>query len=309
MAEVSHHHEQTDWFGASGAILAVVFWSAGNLIVRSVDMPGLQIAFWRIALGAVVYGAALKASGRTLSLDQLKRSAPAGLAIGAEIGVFFVALKATTVANATLIGALQPIVLLAFGVRRFGERVSPWLLGTAAVALGGVGLVVFGSSSQPIWSPRGDVLAFVSMLLFAAYYVLAKQARATIPAFEFQTAIWVWGTVLLLPAAMLDAGGVAFPSSTNWLWLAILLAIPGTGHLLMNWAHGRVSLTLAAMTSLGVPILSTVGAALFLDEAIGGWQIPGIVVVVAALVVVITRGAVVERKAAPPPPTPRPTRF
>ncbi len=283
--------QRTDRLGLGAAIFAVVFWSAGNLIVRGVDMSGLQIAFWRMGLGAVVYWAVLTATGRRLAFEQLKRSAPAGLAIGAEIAIFFVAIKATTVANATLIGALQPIVLLVFGARRFGERVPRWVIGLSLVALGGVALVMYGSTDLPVWSPRGDVLAFASMLLFAAYYMLAKRARTDVPAFEFQTAVWIWGTLLVMPAALIEAGGVAVPSPEHWLWLAILLAIPGTGHLLMNWAHSRIQLSSAAVLSLGIPILSVVGAAIFLDEPVGGWQIPGIAIVVLTLVIVVRRGA------------------
>ncbi len=282
---------RSDWLGIAGAIGAVVCWSAGNLLVRGVDLSGLQTAFWRTVLAAGVYAAALAASGRRLSRRQLLVSAPAGLAIGAELGVFFIALKTTTIANATLIGALQPIMLLVFGARRFGERVPGWVLGMSLVALGGVAMVVLGSTSQPIWSPGGDALAFAAMLLFAAYYVFAKHARAAVPAFEFQTAVWIWAGLLLLPAAAIETGGLVFPSWPTWLWLSTLVAVPGTGHFLMNWAHGRIRLTTAAVVSLGLPVLSTVGAAIFLAESITGWQYPGIVIVVVSLTAVIRRSS------------------
>ncbi|NIS35124.1 MAG: DMT family transporter, partial [Actinobacteria bacterium] len=267
---------------------------------RGVDLSGLQTAFWRTVLAAAVYAAALAAAGRRLSRRQLWLSAPAGLAIGAELGVFFIALKTTTIANATLIGALQPIVLLVFGARRFGERVSGRILGMSLIALGGVAMVVLGSTSQPIWSPGGDALAFAAMLLFAAYYVFAKRARAGVPAFEFQTAVWIWAGLLLLPAAAIETGGLDFPGWSTWLWLSTLVAVPGTGHLLMNWAHGRTRLTTAAVVSLGLPVLSTVGAAIFLSESITGWQYPGIVIVVVSLTAVIRRSNDVGGAADPP---------
>ena len=280
--------------GLLAAVTTIFFWAAGNVIVRLVDLPGLQIAFWRIGAAAAAYWLILVAMGRTLRWEHLKKSAPAAVAIAFEIAVFFVALKATTVANTTVILALQPIVLLFFGLRRFGERVTVRLVGLAMVALAGVALVVFGSTAKPIWSPRGDLLAVVAMLLFALYYVFAKTARQEVPALEFQTAVWVIGTFLLLPVAVIDAGGLVVPELRHWTGILVLLAVPGTGHFLMNWAHSRVKLSVTSLLTLGLPVLSTIGAALFLDESIVGWQLPGIVVVVAALAVAIRREALLQ---------------
>ncbi len=275
--------------GLIAAITAILFWAAGNVMVRLVELPGLQLAFWRIGLAAAVYWIILVVAGRKLTLEHLKASAPAAIAIGLQIAVLFTALKATTVANATVIVALQPIVLLFFGLRRFGERVSVRLVALAFVALAGVALVVFGSSGAPIWSPRGDLLAVGAMLLFALYYVFAKTARAAVPALEFQTAVWVIGTVLLLPIAVVDAGGIVVPELRHWVGIAVLLAIPGSGHFLMNWAHSRVKLSVTSMLTLAIPVLSTIGAAIFLDEPLAGWQLPGIVIVVAALAAAVRR--------------------
>ncbi len=286
--------------GLAAAITAIVFWATGNIIVRRIDLAGSQIAFWRIAATAVIYWLILLGAGRKLTWRHFRRSAPAGIAISLEIALFFIAIKATTVANTTVIGALQPVVILFVGLRRFGERVTVRLVGLAAVALLGVALVVFGSAAQPIWSPRGDVLAFLAMLLFAAYYILAKDARYDVPAFEFQTAVWIVGTIILLPLAAIDAG-LAVPARQHWPGLALLMLIPATGHFLMNWAHTRVKLSVTSLLTLGIPVLSTVGAALVLAEPAGGWQTAGIVIVLAALAETIRREARLRRAHAAPP--------
>ena len=98
--------------GLLAALGAMTMWSAGNIMVRSIDMPGVQIAFWRITLSAVVYTLFLRIRGRTITVSEFRESAPAAIAISVEIAIFFVAIQHTTVANATIIGALQPILLL-----------------------------------------------------------------------------------------------------------------------------------------------------------------------------------------------------
>jgi len=277
--------------GLVAAVTAIVFWAAGNIIVRSVNIGGAQLAFWRVLATAIVYWIVLLLIGRRLTWQHIKTTTPAAVAISIELVLFFVALKTTTVANSTVIGALLPIVILLFGIRHFGEKLSGRMVTISLVALGGVALVVFGSTTQPIWSPRGDVLAFVAMLFFAAYYMFAKAARNKVRAFEFQTALWIVGSVVLLPFAMWEAGGLVVPELEHWRGILLLMLIPASGHFLMNWAHPRVKLSITSVLTLGIPVLSTLGAAFLLDEPMVGWQILGMAIVISALALVIQREA------------------
>jgi drug/metabolite transporter (DMT)-like permease len=271
----------------------VTFWSVGNVMVARLDLPGLQIAFWRLLLGAVLYGLVLYAGGRRISLHTVRLVAPAGVVLGLEIGVFFVALHSTTVANATTIGALQPIVLLVVASRRFREPVGRWLVGGAVVAIGGVTLVMFGAGAGMGLNLRGDLLALVSMFLFSAYFALVKDVRHRVDTFTLQTTSMAVGALVLLPVAAVDAGtiGLPFPSGTQWAWLAALLAVPGTGHLLMNWSHLHVPLSLTGLMTLGIPVISAAGAWAALDQAVTATQGVGMAIVIGVLVLVVRRDA------------------
>ena len=277
--------------GLSAASVAVTFWAAGNIMVTKVPLGGLQIAFWRILLAAVVYAGFVVISGRRITLAHLRRSALTGATIALEIAVFFVAIKSTTVASATVIGSLVPLLLMGVAARQFGEKVTRFLVGIGVVSLVGVALVMSGSSSSSTWSLRGDLLSVVALVFFAAYFALGKAAREHVPALEFQACLWIVGAVVLFPIAVIDAGGVVVPSASNWLWLFGLLAVPGTGHLLMNWAHPRVRLAISSMLTLAVPVLSTIGGVVFLDQSVQAVQVIGIAVVLAALSLVIRREA------------------
>ena len=54
-----------------------------------------------------------------------------------DIVLFFSALKHTTVANATVVGALQPALVLVVAGPLFGERITKALVAATAVAVGG----------------------------------------------------------------------------------------------------------------------------------------------------------------------------
>lgn len=277
--------------GLAGAVLGVTCWAAGNVMVVEAPMDGLQIAFWRILLGAVVYTVAVYVSGRRITLAMLKAVAPAGIVISIEIAVFFVAIRETEVANATVISNLTPIALLAIAAHSFNEKVTRLLMGVTAVSMVGVVLVVFGSTQHTTWSPLGDSLSFVAMLFFAAYFALAKRGRETVSILEFQACLWIAGSITLLPVSVVDAGGVDWPSTTQWIWLCALLAVPGTGHLLVNWSHNHVRLVITAMLTLAIPVMSTIGAVVFLDQTVNAVQITGMVITLAALSLVVRREA------------------
>src|SRR5690606_17458689 len=72
--------------------------------------------------------------------------------------------------------------------------------------------------------------------------------------------------------------------------LAIVL-IPGTGHVVFNWAHAHTTLVTTSLLTLAMPVISTIAAALFLDQRVVLVQALGIVVVLVALAVVIVGDA------------------
>ncbi len=279
--------------GRLAAIGAVFCWSAGNVVVAQVDMGGLAIAFWRLALGALVYGIGLHLAGRRITWSQVRLAFPVSVVFGLELGVFFASLHHTSVANATTIGSLQTIVLMVVASRRFGERIGAWLAGVALVAIVGVAVVMFGGGGNAGLHLRGDLMALGAMVLFSAYFVLAKDVRARIDTFTLQTLTMSIGAVVLLPMAAFDAGRIlpGWPSGSQWAWLCLLLAVPGTGHFLMNWAHLHVSLSLAGMLTLAIPALSAFGAWLALDQGLSLVQVAGMTVVVVSLVFVVRHDA------------------
>ena len=282
--------------GRIAAVFAVVCWSAGNVIVARLDLSGIEIAFWRQFLGAVVYGMVFILIGKRFTWSQIKLAFPVAILFCSEIAVFFTALNITTVANATIIGALQPIVLIIVAGGKFGEVITKRLVGISIFATGGVAVVVLGSSNDVSWSPLGDLLALLAMILFSAYFVAVKSVRVHIDTFTLQTLAMFIGSIGLLPFLVIFQGSTSgFPALTQneFLWIVVLLIVPGSGHFLMNWAHLHVSLSLAGLLMLAIPVLSAGGAWVFLDQSVSILQVVGGAVVIFALVIV-TRDDVVS---------------
>ena len=281
----------TEWhpLGLVAVGAAVTCWGVGNILVRQVDLPGLELAFWRLVLSSVIYvGIVLARRGR-VTWAQFRACLPPAVMIGLWLITFYQSIKATTVTNVSMIVSLSPVVLLGPAVRRFAEPISLKLLALVAAALAGTSLVLFGSTSVPTWSLRGDGLAVLALLCFSANMALSKEARQKVGVLEFQAIVWTVAMVVVAPPAILLSDDLSFPGMTDWLWVLVLLAVPGSGHLLMNWAHRHVRITVSSMALLGAPPITMVGAALFLDEPIRIAQVVGGAIVIAAVAGVIRR--------------------
>ena len=291
----------TDWrlLGLAAVSGAVMCWGTGNILVRQVDLVAAQLAFWRLALSALIYWTIMLARRGRVTWPQLQACLPSAVMLGLWYIAFYEAIKSTTVTNVAMIVSLVPVVLIWPAMRRFAEPVSLTLLALVAAALGGTALVLFGSASVATWSLRGDGLAVLALLLFSGQMAFAKQARQQIGVLEFQAVAWLVALVVVTPPAVLTGGGLSLPDTADWLWVAALIAVPGSGHVLMNWAHNHVRITVSSMALLGAPPITMVLAAVFEDEPIKTAQVIGGVIVIAALAGVIRRDAQVTTRYGP----------
>src|SRR4051795_5123911 len=277
--------------GTLGALVAVVMWGGASVLAKSADhVDGLTLAFHRLWVGALAMLVIFTLRGGRLRLRLLWAALPAGVAFAGDIGLFFTAVKHTTVANATMISALQPALVLFVAGPLFGERVRASDVGWTAVALLGVVVVVFGSATTPSWSAFGDVLAVLCLFAWTAYFIFGKQARAHLDAVEFVTAMSVVAFAALAVVALGSRHDLAVPDGGTWaVILALGLGTGGIGHFLINWAHGHAPLVLTSLLTLVIPVIAMAGAAVFLDEDVVAAQVVGAVVVLGALTIVVRR--------------------
>ena len=275
--------------GRGAAIGAVGFMAFGPSIVKKVEMEEMAFVFWRLGIAAAFYAVVLILAGNRLRWIDLKRSAVGGVIFAVNLVFFILSMRRTSAVNAVVIASLQPILLLVVGHRLFGERPHRSVYVGASVAFVGVVVAMAGSGAGGVATWSGDLMAFVTMVLFAAYYVASKQARAEMDSITYQLSLTVVATVVLLPIALVVEGGVALPSDGDWWMVAAMAIIPGTGHLLTNFAHGHVTLTQMSLISLLFTAVAPLYAWWLIGERIAGQQGVGMAVVLIALSFVVTR--------------------
>ena len=101
----------------------MVGWAASGVIAKGISELGVfAVVFWRMWIYAFIVLIFLKVRGTPLRKESLRVSWRGGISLGADIMRFFTALRLTTVANATVIGSCQPLLMLLIVGRLFGER-------------------------------------------------------------------------------------------------------------------------------------------------------------------------------------------
>ena len=130
------------------ATIAAAFAAAAAVVMTGAAggaRNATTFTFWRLWLGAALMLAVLAVTGRRPSRADIRASIPGGVLFGLNLVLFFSAIKATSIADVLVIGALQPALVLLVAGRLFGEHVDRAELAWIAVSVLGVVVFVLGS--------------------------------------------------------------------------------------------------------------------------------------------------------------------
>jgi drug/metabolite transporter (DMT)-like permease len=293
------------------ATAAMVAWGLTGILVVLTKEPGLVVALERLVLGVPFVGVLLAVTGRRLDWSTFWRTVPGGVLLCADVALFFSAVKLTSIADATVIGALQPALVLFVAGPLFGEKpVRADFLWTA-VAIAGVGVVVLGSGGTGHHQVLGDLLALASVCSWTGYWLVSKQARLVrrpatgdeasispgrqaIGTIEYTSGVMVVAPVAMVPVALVSGQHFTVGTPTDWLWIGLMTLGPGGAHLASNWAHRFVGVTVSSVIVAANPVVAAGAAAVFLHQSLGLMQIIGGLAAIMAVAVVAGRAVRIE---------------
>ena len=264
-------------------------WGLATVIVKGIDLGSLVLGTYRFAIYGFVLVAFAAARGNPVSVRVMRDSMWGGIALGADIAFFFSAVKLTSVANATVIGALQPVVIAVVSIPLFGERISTRNIALGGLALAGAVTVVLSGAEESTSALSGDLLAAGALLSWAAYFIFSRQAKEKISSQEYTTGTSIWTAAINLPLAIAFGQDLSWPDTTSWIWLLILTFGSGLlGHSLMNWSIQQIPLWISSTFTLLIPVVATVAAWIWLGEPLTGVQVLAMGVVLLALAGIVT---------------------
>lgn len=277
-----------------GACLAVFVWGFGPLLVRGIDASAGAVVFWRFLLAQPIMIAAAYMTGGRLTWPLLRRALLPAVLFAGSMGASFLSFQQTSIVNATLIGSLQPALLLFIAPFVFGTKSSGRRIGFAVVAFTGMALVVAGAGATGGASMSGNLWAVVNLVLWTWYFVLVQRIRDDgVHAASLVAAVFLMAGLVAAPVTLFLSDDVGSVGAKGFALLMAMVLGPGLiGHGMMTWSQRHLDIRTASLLGLASPVISTIGAWLIYSQELRSLQVLG-----GAIVLVGLGGIVVDHRA------------
>lgn len=284
-ASAKQSFRQRDDIHVIAALTAVFAWGIGPIFNKTMSVDASAIVFYRILIGAPLMYAMALLTGGGVTVDLMKRTALPGILFALSMITGFASVMMTSIANATLITTVQPVLVLFIAPKMFGERLRPRQILYSVCALGGVLLVVLAAASTSGAHLSGDLLSVANVFVWTGYFVLSKKRRlAGVHSWSYLSAVFLWSAVVVLPYGLIFSNDLGDMTNGDWGRIVAMAVGPGiVGHGLMTWAQSHVDVTLASLLGLLSPVISTGLAWLILDQKLTMWQSVGAIGVLISL--------------------------
>lgn len=274
--------------------LCGVFWSTAGVLIKLVEWNAVAIWSVRCAICAVALFLLRRPSLRGITRAEWH----AAIMLCFTTGLFVVANKLTTAANAILIQYSAPVWVALLGHWFLGERASR--LDWATIGLVLVGITLFFFEDLTLDHMAGNLVALAAGVAFAFGAMTLRRAALTTgvtgaPVDPLRPLFLgnVIGAVVGVPSWFVGEG----PDATGWLALLALGVVQQAFAYLCYAAAIRHATALEAMLIPVIePILSPLWVAFVFAEWPGGWALVGGVLVVGA---VTLRGVLSARSSRP----------
>ena len=280
---------------SAAALIAVAFGAAmtgfAPIFARLSEVGAIPTAFHRMAFASLALGLLLallpapteRRQARALDILLL---AAAGVFFAGDLGFFHAALANTSVANATLLVNLAPVLVGLGAWALFGERPSRRYLGGLALAMAGALWLSAAAARSAETGLTGDLQAVAAACFYAAYLLTLKRLRTVFSA----AALMFWSSAaaaVVLLAVTLALGETLLPGSLEG-WAAVA-ALGLIGHAIGQGlvAQGLKQLPVAysALVLLLQPLVAAAAAWAVFNEALLFGQLAGGLLLLFGLVV------------------------
>lgn len=281
--------ESSDRLLYSGVIVvALVSVAHAAIFVRMAEADSLVIAAYRMLIAAVIlmpfviYGARDELRGLTRREWVLIALGSVFLALHFATWIEGVAL--TSIANSVVLVTLTPVWLALWSLVVLRRPPGARLWAAIILAVGGSGVMAWGSMKLGPETLLGDGLALAGGLFFAAFFLVAENVRRRVGVMIFVVLVYAGAAVLLwIPVLGLGLPVAGFSGQTYFALVAIAVVSQVIGHSGFNWAVKAISPMVLALTLLSEPVLSAALGWMYFREGVGTETVIGGMLVLGAI--------------------------
>jgi drug/metabolite transporter (DMT)-like permease len=201
----------------------------------------------------------------------------AGAAFALDLAFWHYGITLTSVAKATILSNLTPVIVTGVAWLVFRERVRPLFLAAVALAIGGTCLMTLARDpGLPGVNPAlGDAFSAMAAVWYTLYFLAVQNARRTRGAAQ----VMFWSSLTAAPLLLAASGllGERLMPATPGGWAACvgLGIMHVTGQGAIAWALGRLPASVTSVVVLVQPVVATVLGWLLFGEVFGPGQMLG----------------------------------
>lgn len=267
------------------------------ILVRLSDAGPAAIGFWRVTFALPLLALMTLKTNGGVGVPS-KFALIAGLAFAADLAFWHYSIHFTSVANATVLTNLTPVVVTIVAWVFLKQRPANLFLLAVGLAVAGAWMMAAarGAGAPGANPPLGDALAVFTAGWYALYLLAVAAARKSSGA----TRLMFWSSLASAPALLVAAVllGEDLTPATLGGWAAVvglgLMHVTGQGSI--AWALGRLPAATASVVVLIQPVVAAILGWLLFGEAMTPLQTAG--GVIALIGVVLAQVASRQRKPA-----------
>ena len=272
-------------------LLSMFIWGTIGLFVRMIPLPSSIICNVRGLVGSLFLLLVLTLQHKKLNWTAIRANLKILLPIGAVMGfnwmMLFEAYNYTTVAVATVLYYLAPVVVLLLSPLVLKEKLTARRCIFVAIALLGMvftsGVIQSGGGGS--WDARGVVLAVGSAVMYAGIVLLSKFLK-DVDSYDITIVELATSAIVLIPYNLLTVDFSTLSLHTTGLICLIVLGVVHTG--VAFWLYFGALPILPAQTSALLsyidPVVAIFLSALLLKEPMDALCAVGAVLVLGSTV-------------------------
>ncbi|WP_404482380.1 DMT family transporter [Novosphingobium sp. BL-52-GroH] len=273
----------------------MLFWAGNSITGRAVreEIPPFTLAFGRWLVAVLVLA---PFAARTLWAE--RRAALAGwrwvLALG-FLGIvcfnafIYSGLQYTSAANALLLQASIPALVLVLDRAFFGARAGPLHIGGVVLSTIGVVGIVFKGDLAAMTTLRlgmGDALVLCGVVVWSLYTVLLRK-RPAISSSSFLLLVFVLGTVAMAPLAAWESGQgrtVAWSPQVLAAFAYVAVFPSVLAYFIYNAATAQLGAARSGQAITLMPLFGALLSAVLLGERLERYHLVGMALILAGIV-------------------------
>ena len=261
------------------------------IFIRQAEAPGIMTSFYRLAIGtatlALPFFIYLRRHRISLPIKGLWLAIAGGFFFALDMAFWSTGVVMSGAAIPTIMVNTAPLWVGLGALFIFRERQTLYFWIGLLLSIAGSMIIMMEDLVNSTALEWGGLLGGIAAIFYAGYLLVSQKARDILT-----TLVYFWiasfsATItLLIISLVIGYSFTGYSTSTYLIFIILGIGVQVLGWLLINYSQGYLPASIMAPSLLGMPLVTTIVAWLFLGEVLTNWQIIGGSIVLLGIIIV-----------------------